>query len=156
MLTVARARAGSATIEYLAGDALAIIPALGRFDVVVSVAMFHHVPLESIQVFKDAVAPGGTLILHDLWRVNSMADRALDAIRLPLKLTRLLRVGAPLTHTAAERAAWREHERDDLHLTKGDVRALRDRFFPGAVLHEHFLWRYTLVWQNKPRIGPPN
>jgi SAM-dependent methyltransferase len=149
MIALARTRGAGATTDYQCGDALDLLPALGRFDLVVSLATYHHLVAGSIEVFKDAVAPGGILILHDLWRVDGIADRALDAVRLPWKLVRLLRIAAPLRHTPDERAAWKAHERHDVHLTKREMRALRDRFLPGAVLYEHFLWRYTIVWLNQ-------
>jgi hypothetical protein len=99
----------------------------------------------------DAIARAGAErpdpILHDLWRSEGPMTLARDAARLPFKIARLLQLGAPLRHTPEERAAWRAHDRDDVHLTRPEVRALRDRFFPGGRLYEHFLWRYTIDWR---------
>jgi SAM-dependent methyltransferase len=147
-LDTARARSRGASIEYLAADALTLLPRLGRFDCVVSLATFHHLPQdEGAACFAAAVAPGGTLILQDLWRVDGLADRALDAVRLPVKLARLLAARSPVRHTREEREAWRVHARGDEHLMMREVRALRDQYFSGATVTPHFLWRYTLVWR---------
>jgi SAM-dependent methyltransferase len=150
MLRVARARVPAANVTFVEGDALEIAPQLGAFDCVVTLATFHHLAQDAAaECFKAAVAQGGTMILHDLWRVAAPADRVLDGVRVPVKVLRLLQLGAPLMHTRDERAAWREHERGDVHLTMREVEALRRRHFPGAAIHKHFLWRYTLVWRHE-------
>jgi SAM-dependent methyltransferase len=148
MIRVARTRVAAGNVDFVVGDALELTPRLGAFACVVTLATFHHLPQDAAaDCLKAAVAPGGTLILHDLWRVGTLADRLLDGVRLPVKAVRLLQLGAPLTYTRAERAAWREHERDDVHLTMDEVGVLRQRHFPHATVHKHFLWRYTLVWR---------
>jgi SAM-dependent methyltransferase len=149
MIRVARGRVPMDNVTFVEGDALDQTSRLGSFDCVVTLATFHHLPQDAAaDCVKAALAPGGTLILHDLWRVDAAADRVLDGVRIPVKAIRLLRLGAPLTHTRAERAAWREHERDDLHLTPREVDALKRRHFPHATVHKHFLWRYTLLWHS--------
>jgi len=151
MLGIARARGVADNLTFVEGDALDITPQLGPFDCVVTIGTFHHLPQDAAAAcLKAAVAPGGILILHDLWRVGAPGDRLLDGVRLPIKALRLLQLGAPLIHTPGERAAWREHARDDVHLTMREVETLRHRHFPLATLHKHFLWRYTLVWRNPP------
>jgi len=148
MLRVARQRTRARNVEYRVCDLVEAADELGAFDCVVSVAAFHHLPIDAgAAAIKRTVAAGGTLVLQDLWRVDSLADRALDGVRIPVKALRLLRARQPLWYSAAERAAWRAHEHDDRHLTPHEVVALRDAHFPGATIHKHFLWRYTLVWQ---------
>jgi SAM-dependent methyltransferase len=147
MIRVARTRADAGHVDFVVGDALELVPRLGAFPCVVTLATFHHLPQEAAAAcLKMAVAPGGMLILHDLWRGDGPGDRIVDGIRLPVKAARLLGLGAPLTYTRAERAAWREHEKDDVHLTMDEVNAFRRRHFPHATVRRHFLWRYTLVW----------
>jgi SAM-dependent methyltransferase len=149
MIAIARSENAAANVRFVVGDALEVVPHLGAFDCVATVATFHHLPQSTAAAcMKAAVAPGGRLILHDLWRVESRLDRLLDGVRLPVKLVQLLRTGAPLLYPADERAAWRAHQRDDVHLTLREVEALQRHHFPGAAVYRHFLWRYTLVWEN--------
>ena len=148
MIRVARTRVAAGNVDFVVGDALELIPSLGTFACIATLATFHHLPQDAAaECLKAALAPGGTLILHDLWRVDAPADRVLDVVRIPVKIVRLLGLGAPLTYTHMERAAWRAHERDDVHLTMREVDVLRQRHFPRAIVHKHFLWRYTLVWR---------
>jgi SAM-dependent methyltransferase len=148
MLRVARARTAATNVDYRLCDVMKAAHALGTFGCVVCLSAFHHLPQdEGARALKALTVSGGTLILHDLWRVESAADRALDAVRLPVKALRLLHERQPLWYGHAERAAWREHALGDRHLTPGEVVTLRDRHFPGAAIHKHFLWRYTLVWR---------
>jgi len=156
MVAVARRRTSAANVEYRVADVMAMAPALGQFDCVVTLSTFHHLPQEpAVAVLKSVVTPGGIVLLHDLWRFTGVAGRAWDAVRVPYKVLRLLQLGAPLRHTSEERAAWRRHEQDDVHLTRREVRELRDRCFPDATLHEHFLWRYTLAWVKPRRTASP-
>jgi SAM-dependent methyltransferase len=149
MIRVARTRVAAPNVDFVVGDALELTPSLGAFGCVVTLSTFHHLPQDAAaECLRAAVAPGGTLILQDLWRVDTLADRVLNGVRLPVKAVRLLQLGAPLTHTRAERAAWRAHEQDDVHLTRREVEALGRRRFAGAAVHTHFLWRYTLVWRH--------
>ena len=149
MVAIARRRAAAANIEYHVGDLFDMASGLGTFDCVVTLQTFHHLPAEAgAECLKRCVAPGGLLILHDLWRVETMADRCLDVARLAFKALRLLAMRAPLRHSPGERAAWAAHARDDVHPTMSDVDALQRRHFPGAAVHRHLLWRYTLVWRN--------
>jgi SAM-dependent methyltransferase len=148
MVRVARARTAATNVEYRVCDVMEAAHTLGTFGCVASLSAFHHLPQhEGARVLRALTASGGTLILHDLCRVESTADRAFDAVRLPVKALRLLYARQPLWYGRAERAAWREHALGDRHLALREVVSLRDRHFPGATIHRHFLWRYTLVWR---------
>src|SRR4051812_38946991 len=68
MLHVARRRNLTENVEFVQGDALQIAPRLGTFDLVVTLATFHHLPQQSAATcLTDTVGNGGTVILHDLW-----------------------------------------------------------------------------------------
>src|SRR4051795_13768079 len=103
MLHVARGRNLTNNVDFVQGNALDMAPRLGTFDLVVTLATFHHLPQESgAACLTEAVTSGGTVILHDLWRDERAIALALDAVRLPYKTMRLLQLGAPLRHTDEE------------------------------------------------------
>jgi SAM-dependent methyltransferase len=54
MLAVARRRAANRAIEFISGDAVDVVPGLGSFDLVISLATFRHLPAESIDLFRNA------------------------------------------------------------------------------------------------------
>ena len=68
MIALARARAGgNPLLEYQIGDVMTGALPPVAFDLVVSVAMAHHAPLERVvRSLTALVAPGGTLLLQDV------------------------------------------------------------------------------------------
>ena len=119
MIRLARARVPAGNVDFVQGDALELMPTLGSFGCVVSLATFHHLPQDAAaECFKAAVAPGGTLILHDLWRGDTATDCLLDGVRLPVKLVQ----------TAPSRRAAATHARGAPRLARARTgrRALED------------------------------
>lgn len=151
MLRVARERcAGHANIAFVEADLLNLPATLGRFDCVISVNVLHHFPAaDALQAMKAVLAPGGVLIVHDVRRSAGAFDRMLDGPRVAVKaawrLARMSRVRAFLR----ERAAWAQHARGEVIPTADEIAAMRDGALPGAVIQQHFLWRYTLVWTGR-------
>ena len=154
MLRVARERSRGGAIRYVEADVLDLPHGLGSFDCVISVNLLHHLPLDrAVGAMQAVLAPGGRLIVHDLRKTAGLVDRALDVPRLALKAaSRLRRVSGVRTYLR-QRRAWAHHARCDVIPTAAEIANMRDRFFPGAVVHQHFLWRYTLLW-TKSAGGP--
>jgi SAM-dependent methyltransferase len=119
-----------------------------RFDCVASIAAAHHLPLVPLLGrMGEAVAPGGTLLVLDIYRPRSPADLAVSLLAVPG--SRLLRLGhtGRLTEPPELRRAWEEHGRSDRYLTLAEVRAACARALPGARVRRHLLWRYSIVWR---------
>lgn len=123
------------------------LPAAG-FDCVVSIAALHHLPTErALQKMTDALAPGGTLIIHDLLADDRILDRGISALVYPVSVARRFWKTGRLRAPRAMRAAWAEHGAGETYLTSAEVRAMCGRYLPGAVVKRHLLWRYTIVWR---------
>jgi SAM-dependent methyltransferase len=148
MLRVARQRSRAyENIVFLEADVLDLDLDPSAFDCVIAVNLLHHLPVEqAARVLKAAVAPAGLLIVHDLRRTAGMLDRVLDGPRLVRKvawrLSRMNRVRAFFQ----QRTAWAHHARGDVVATRSEIKHMRDKHFEGAILRQHFLWRYTLLW----------
>ena len=113
-----------------------------------SIAAAHHLPLVPLLGrMGEAVAPGGTLLVLDIYRPRSPADLAVSLLAVPG--SRLLRLGhtGRLAEPAELRRAWEEHGRTDRYLTLAEVRAACARALPGARVRRHLLWRYSIVWR---------
>jgi SAM-dependent methyltransferase len=149
MVGVARARSdGHANLDYLVADATTWPFPPARFDCVASIAAAHHLPLAPLLLnMREAVAPGGTLLLLDIYRPRSPADMAVSLLAVPG--SRLLRLGhtGRLAEPAELRRAWEEHGRTDRYLTLAEVRAACALVLPGARVRRHLLWRYSIVWR---------
>lgn len=149
MISVARARStGYANLEFALTDFLHTELPAESYDCVVTLATIHHLPLdESLNRMKRLLCPGGVLILHDLLAPSGIFDKALDVFKLPLSMLKRLRQTGKLRMRPEVRRAWIEHGRHESYLTPREVEKMRDEHLPGARIHLHFLWRYTVVWR---------
>ena len=150
MIQRARLERSGAGVTYLEGDFLRIDFGPRRFDCIVSAAAVHHMPGDvAVRRMVDWLAPGGRLVLHDLRRDANAADllRSHSALAYAV-MTRLYRTGRLLPPRRVRRA-WDRHGASERYLSLAEARQLAARDTPGAAVHYHWLWRYTLVW-DKP------
>jgi SAM-dependent methyltransferase len=116
------------------------------YHCIVAIATLHHLPLAPLLTqLRDALRPGGALLVLDLYADASWRDRLHHLAAAPVSLAlRLRRSRSRSSH--AERAAWAAHDQHDAYPTLDEVRAAAAATIPGARLHRHLLWRYALTW----------
>jgi len=115
---------------------------------VCSVAAFHHLDLEkALPRIARLLAPGGVLLLLDLYKRKGLADRLLDLLAVPANLVLSLVRNGRLSQSAAEREVWRDHGRLDKLMTFSELRSLYERHLPGTTLRRHLFWRYSAVYR---------
>jgi 2-polyprenyl-3-methyl-5-hydroxy-6-metoxy-1,4-benzoquinol methylase len=147
MIDLARERTPpSLRAEYRLLDIMAGDLPIGMFDTVVSVAMVHHVALESIiPRLVSLVAPGGTLLIQDVVARGGLRHFPIDAAAWAVRQMRWIVGGSRIQSGVA--TAYRAHGADEDYL---DARVVRDVYrplLPDARVHDHLEWRYTVVWQ---------
>jgi len=150
MIQRARLERSRTNVTYLEGDFLQIDFGPRRFDCIVSAAAAHHMPGDvALRRMVQWLAPGGRLVLHDLRRDANAGDlfRSHSALAYAV-LARLCRTGRLLPPKRV-RQAWDRHGARERYLSLAEARQLAARETPGAAVHYHWLWRYTLVW-DKP------
>jgi SAM-dependent methyltransferase len=151
MIDAARQRsAGIANINFLAADALAWhYPAEG-YDCIVSIATFHHLPLEELLPrLRAALRPGGVLLVLDLYAAENWIDLLVGALAVLVNpFLRLLKTGR-LCDPEPVRRFWQEHGRLDHYPPLGGLRRICADQLPGARLQRLFFFRYLLTW-HKP------
>jgi SAM-dependent methyltransferase len=150
MISVARQRsAGFSNIDFCQADAVAWTWPAERFDCIVSIATLHHLSLNSIlPKMKAALRPGGTLAILDICRSASLPERLLvGAVAFPVSLwLNVVHTGRRRPDPVARRL-WCEHGKTDRYLSIDEVRRTCRAVLPGAVIHRHLLWRYSLIWR---------
>jgi 2-polyprenyl-3-methyl-5-hydroxy-6-metoxy-1,4-benzoquinol methylase len=147
MIELARSQSDeSSLLEYRVVDILADSTPPGTFDLVISVAMAHHAPLERVvEYLVSAVAPGGTLIIQDVTTRPGIRHLLINGIAW------LARHLGLLPGTERRRAKVQElydrHGAGERYLNQSDVEDVYRKILPGARIHHHLGWRYTAVWR---------
>ena len=154
MVRVARARSAEApNIEYRVADVTTTALPEAAFDVVLSVATLHHVPLaEVVPRLAAAVRPGGWLLIQDVATRRGLRHLPVNALAW---LVRRLRGGHGAVRGADARtiaALYREHGADERYLTPAEAERAYRELLPGARVVHHLEWRYTAVWR-RPAAG---
>jgi hypothetical protein len=95
---------------------------------------------------REALRPGGTLLVLDLRASRGWAERLADVVAAPLSVGLKMIHNRRLRQPAAERDAWAEHGRHDVYPTMAEVRRACAGILPGAKITRHLFWRYSIVW----------
>ncbi len=155
MIRVARSRSGEfKNLEFQLADAMRYDFPQSHFDFICSIATLHHVDQQQLLVkMRDALKPGGVLVLLDLVASESLMDRVLDVIGFGVSpMLRLIHNGR-LQPPPEVRKAWEQHGKHDSYSTITQMRALAHEFLPGATVTRQLFWRYLLVYL-KPALKP--
>ena len=149
MIRVARARSTQfANLEFELADATTWDFPEAQFDFVCSIATLHHTDQRLLLMkIKDALKPGGVLVVLDLVESSGLVERGIDVVGFGVSgALRLLRNGR-LKPPAEVRKAWEQHGQHDHYLTMRQVRGVADALLPGASVRRCLLWRYALVYR---------
>ena len=149
MIRVARARSSEFdNLEFQVADAMTWDFPQSHFDFVCSIATLHHLQQRELFVkMKDALTPGGVLVVLDLVESSGLAERMLDVIGLGVSGGLRLIHNGRLKPPAEVRKAWEQHGKHDSYSTVSQMRILANALLPGAVITRHLLWRYSLVFR---------
>jgi SAM-dependent methyltransferase len=134
-------------VRWLTGDLLD--PGLpldpDGYDVVTALSSLHHLPLRpGLARLAGLLRPGGLLLVVGLYRIETPADYAFEAVRQPVNamvgVIKAVRGRAGKPHDTGmpvrrAEASWRE------------ITAAARELLPGARLHRRFFWRYSLLWR---------
>jgi ubiquinone/menaquinone biosynthesis C-methylase UbiE len=154
MIARARRRAGASDrFDFLCGDFLDQEFTSSQFDCVVSAAALHHMPQEiAISRMAKFLRPGGRLVLQDMRSDYTLSDHIRSCVAIvPHITTQLLQTGR-LRSPRLLRNAWARHCANEKYFSIEEAEALAARHLPRAVVINHWLWRYTIVW-DKPQVS---
>jgi 2-polyprenyl-3-methyl-5-hydroxy-6-metoxy-1,4-benzoquinol methylase len=139
-------------LSFICADFLSYDWGSQTFDCVITAAALHHIPIDSaFPRLLELLSPNGRLILHDIRADAGMLDHLRSHFALgQVGFGRLLRTGNS-HRPRAVRDAWERHCAGETYLTLTEARTLANRLMPGSRVYNHWLWRYTIVW-DRPRV----
>ena len=136
-------------VRYLLADVTRMRLPAGRYDVISCLASLHHLPFATVAALRQALAPGGVLVVLGCYRQRTATDYAVALAAAPLNLA------ARLAVAAAERARGRAPgpPRPPIRpaaMPLGQVREQAARLLPGCTVRRLLFCRYLLVFR-RPR-----
>ncbi|MEL6381955.1 MAG: methyltransferase domain-containing protein [Cyanobacteria bacterium J06626_18] len=154
MIEVAKQRSRQfSNIDFQVADVMQWKPAAEQFDVIVSIATLHHLPVENLlPKLKAALNPGGRLIILDLLEHESWRDMLNELVAVPLNWLFQALKNSHIQQSPKAAAAMREHLRTDKYLTISQVQRIYTRPLRKAKVRKHLFWRYSVVWE-KPVLA---
>lgn len=124
-----------------------------RYDCIVSIATLHHLPMsDAVRKMKNALKPGGVLIIHDLVAPDGLVDLMASAMAFPASVARRFWRTGRLLPPREVRRAWVAHGKGEAYLTPKEIREMCRRYLPGARIRHHLFWRYTVVWSAPEKV----
>jgi 2-polyprenyl-3-methyl-5-hydroxy-6-metoxy-1,4-benzoquinol methylase len=149
MIEVAKQRSRQfSNIDFQVADVLQWEPTAEQFDVIVSIATLHHLPVESLLPnLKVALKPGGKLVILDLLEHENLQDKLSDFIAVPLNWLLQALKNRHIQQSPEAAAAMREHLRTDKYLTLSQAQRIYTSSLRRAKVRKHLFWRYSVVWE---------
>jgi len=148
MIELAKARRPRPNISYAHAD-LQDVSGAGRYDFVLSALTLHHVPdlRAALAHIKALVAPGGRLVVADMYESDSPVGWVRGAVRriVPLRtrlralavmsLSRNISKRGPVTawqiYLLSTRPAWLDHRVSDRFFSRAELERSCEQLLPG-------------------------
>ncbi|MBO1415475.1 bifunctional 2-polyprenyl-6-hydroxyphenol methylase/3-demethylubiquinol 3-O-methyltransferase UbiG [Streptomyces sp. FH025] len=141
VIAAASARGGATRIHYRQADVIELEVPPGHYDYISCLASLHHLPIDTLDRLREALAPGGVLVVLGCYRSETVRDRAVSLAAVPVNA--LCRLAVHLRERGSEPAPQAPVAAPNT--TLADVRAYAARQLPGSSLRRLLFWRYLLV-----------
>jgi SAM-dependent methyltransferase len=149
------ASTGGGTVRWLLADITTTELPEGRYDYISCLASLHHMPFATVAALREALAPGGVLVVLGCYREHTPVDYAVVLLAAPVNaaarlgvaaLERGRRGGAPNPVRAPVRPAV---------MTLRQVGREAAALLPGCHVRRLLFWRYLIVFRGGSAPGRP-
>ncbi|WNV86282.1 class I SAM-dependent methyltransferase [Umezawaea sp. Da 62-37] len=147
---VAEARAlsaGAGNPRFECADVTAIDLPRGRYDVISCLACVHHMPFSTVAALRDALAPGGVLLILGCYPESTAVDRAWSLAAVPVNAAARLAVAVVEEFRRGSATTGRAPvTRPTTPLRR--IRREAEVLLPGCRVRRLLFWRYLLVFRD--------
>ncbi|MFI6877426.1 class I SAM-dependent methyltransferase [Streptomyces sp. NPDC050400] len=140
--TLAVAEASGGGPRYRLGDAARSALPAARYDVITCLASLHHMPFGTVTRLRDALAPGGRLLVLGCYAGITPWDIVASPANAVARVTVHLADRARGLTAPPPKPPVREPE-----MTLPEVRAAAARLLPGSEVRQLLYWRYLLTYE---------
>jgi SAM-dependent methyltransferase len=148
---IAEARARSAAAggpRFVQGDITGMELPRGHYAFISCLASLHHMPFATVAALRDALAPGGTLVILGCYAERTAADRAWSLAAVPVNAVARLAVGTADRCRAGNGGRMTRPPVRQPDMALADIRREAAVLLPGAGVRRLLFWRYLLVFRN--------
>jgi SAM-dependent methyltransferase len=155
MVEAAR-RAGSpgpGKVEYRHADISAGPLPEAHYDFISCIASLHHVPFETVKSLREALTPGGVLVILGLAKPSRPTDYALWLAAAPMNVLARLVVALGERLNGGPEPRLRPPLKDE-YPTLTEIRRESAVLLPGSTVRPLLFWRYLLTY-TQPQAHRP-
>ncbi|MFF2144537.1 class I SAM-dependent methyltransferase [Kitasatospora sp. NPDC058190] len=138
---IAAARADASGIHFRQADIEDLELPPGRYDYISCLASLHHLPIGTLDRLREALAPGGVLVVLGCYREETARDRLIGLAAVPVNA--VCRLAVHLRERGTRPGVPAPVAMPTTSLA--EVRAYAARHLPGFTLRQLLFWRYLLV-----------
>ncbi len=148
---------GPGTVRYRHADVTTVALPKGHYDYICCLASIHHMPFGAVAALREALAPGGVLVILGVYRQRTPADYAVSLAAVPVNAAARVAVAAWDQAVAIRRGHLRARQPVQVpvrpaQMTLGQIKSEAAALLPGCVIRRRLLWRYLLVFRRS--AGP--
>lgn len=127
-------------IRFVHGDVTAMDLPSGQYDYISCLASLHHMPFDTVARLRNALAPGGVLVVLGCYAESTPADYLTSLAAIPVNAVMRL---------ALSRRSTAVHEAPVMNpsMTLPEIRNEAAALLPGARIRRLLFWRYLLVFR---------
>lgn len=119
------------------------------FDVIISIATFHHLDLErTLEKIKSKLSSNGMILILDLYRCESLFEHCLSIFATLVNPFIYLIKRGSFRNTKEERDVWKDHFQYDHYNTINELKRIAQKTLGKVKIRHHLFWRYSLVYRN--------
>jgi SAM-dependent methyltransferase len=139
---------GAGGVRYLLADVTRVALPAGRYDYISCLASIHHMPFATVATLREALAPGGVLVILGCYRQRTAADYAVVLAAAPVNAAARLAEAALARARGGTGGLPRAPVRPAV-MPLGQIKEEAAALLPGCVVRRRLFWRYLLVFRRR-------
>lgn len=149
---------GLGRVRYRHADMTTVRLPKGHYDYISCLASIHQMPFGIVTALREALAPGGVLVILGVYRERTPTDYAVSLAAVPVNAAARLavvarenlkgiRVGNARSQESVQAAV------TPAPMTLGQIKEVAAALLPGCVIRRRLFWRYVLVYRRPAPEG---
>ncbi|NUS17251.1 MAG: class I SAM-dependent methyltransferase [Streptomyces sp.] len=143
--------AGDRSPHFQHADVTGVELSEGHYDFISCLASIHHMPFDAVAALRDALAPGGVLVILGCYPEKTRLDWAWSLAAVPVNAVARLAVAVRDKLRPVSAATGRERAKAPVRQPVMPLLQIRREaavLLPGCSIRRLLFWRYLLVFRN--------